>query len=83
MNESEKKIDRMPIEKRNPFQVFLMSEMGVKHGDVLSEEIWANKYGRKISEIIDNPYNMDIRNDIMNDKFKDASDKIHKLLDID
>ncbi|MFH1454991.1 MAG: hypothetical protein ABIF22_01580 [bacterium] len=72
--------ERIPIGKRNPFQIFLMQEMGVKHKDIESGEIWSEKYGRIISEIIDNPNNIEIRDDIMNDKFKDASDKIYKLL---
>ena len=71
---------RIPIEIRNPFQIYLMKEMGVKHGDIDKEIIWAEKYGKKISDIIDNLENSKIREHILSGNFKEAIKQIYEKL---
>jgi hypothetical protein len=66
---------RIPLEQRNIFQIFLMGELGVKHGDYKSQENWV-KNAKEISNIIDDEENVEIRNFIMRGKNKEASDLI-------
>ena len=53
--------DRIPVPERNDFQSFLMQKMGVKRHSGHAEVDWAEAYGRKVSEIIDNASEVEIR----------------------
>lgn len=53
---------RLEIEHRNPLQAFIIKEMlQEKAHDRFSQEDWAARYGKKISDIIDVPEHEDIR----------------------
>jgi len=67
------------LKERNAFQIYLMTKMGVKHGDVESQENWI-KNAKKVSDIIDDEKNEEIRSFIANEKYEEASNLVMALL---
>ena len=64
---------RLPIDKRNPFQVTLMKMMLGEDKTPESKIEWADKYGKIVSDIIDDSSNGKIRSLIMEEKYKEAA----------
>ncbi|MFA5651893.1 MAG: hypothetical protein WC933_00835 [Candidatus Paceibacterota bacterium] len=59
VNENPK--ERLSVPERNHFQGYLMEKMGVHRHSGHAEMEWAEAYGEKISNIIDNPSEKEIR----------------------
>lgn len=57
----ENKKDRIPVPERNDFQSFLMQKMGVIRHSGHAEVDWAEAYATKVSDIIDNVNEEEIR----------------------
>lgn len=81
------KINRIPLKERMAFQVFLVRYMLGERSlektkkEWNEEEIkWAEMYAKVVSDIIDNPENKEIRNLIMEEKYKEASDIMIEML---
>lgn len=62
-------IDKISVEKRNPFHSFLMKKMGVIAHDHDREGKWVQEYAKSVSNIIDNVNNVD------NEEIRDLIDK--------
>lgn len=90
-NENEikvEKINRIPLRERMDFQLVLMQIMLGEKSTYKDEDEWnkitinwAEIYGREVSNIIDNPKNKEIRDLIMEKKYKDASFALIKILE--
>jgi hypothetical protein len=78
--ENNKVID---IKYRNPFQVYLMLEMGVIKGNTESEMKWINENRKLVSGIIDGKVGEDfekIKPLIIEGKYEEASEYVLKTL---
>lgn len=77
--------DRIPLKERNVLQSVIMTKMGVARGDIKAQEEWSKKYilsgGNMISKIIDDPENLEIRNNILSGKFDVAAELVIKKLE--
>ena len=73
--------DRIPTKERNDFQFFLMEKRGVERGDHEAQGKWLKKYGKSVSDIIDNTENKDIRDFIMTGNYDEASKFVIEILE--
>ncbi len=76
-------IERIPMKERNVFQVYLMGKMGVMHGETESQETWAEKYAKLVSDIIDGKNgenNAIIKPLIAEGRYEEASEYVMKIL---
>lgn len=79
--------DRIPLKERLDFQHILIEKMLGKdfrqkprENQILLEIDWAEKYARKVSEIIDDKKNEELRDLIFKSEYNKASDMIILLL---
>ncbi len=78
--------DRMPFNERMAFQVVLIEKMiGTNHISKSKEKFqaemnWAENYALKVSEIIDDPKNKEIRDLIVIHEYKQACELIIPML---
>ena len=72
--------DTIPLEERNNFQILLMKKMLAENASPETEFQWADAYGKKVSEIIDNRAHEYIRELIMDHSYEKAAEEILKLL---
>lgn len=79
--------EAIPLKERMQFQHELISEMLPKdfrdqghERQIMLELDWANIYAKKVSDIIDNKENVEIRDLILNNEYKKACDIIIAML---
>jgi len=84
----ETKVERIPLRQRNHFQIFVIKFMlAEKHIHETTEEwnekvsVWSQAYAKEISNIIDNEENLNIRSLIIEEKYKEASVLVMKILE--
>jgi len=65
-----RRVDRLPIEVRNPFQKFIFNKLNIGDDDV--EKVL--KDGKLISDYIDNPKNVEVRELIVQKEFEKAAE---------
>jgi len=65
--------EKLPVPERNDFQSYLMQKMGVKRHSGHLEVEWAEAYAKKISDIIDNTSEVEIRS-LINEGFQERQD---------
>jgi hypothetical protein len=73
-------IDRIPLKERNAFQGFLATSMIGKDASIEDKIAWADKYGKVVSDIIDNTKNEEIRNYIFRGDHGTASRLVIEML---
>ena len=76
----ENKMERLPLKERNEFQIFLMKNMLGSGSSNEGQIAWADAYAKKVSEIIDNPENKEIREFIMGGKYEEAGEMVKEML---
>jgi hypothetical protein len=77
----QKYADRHSFKKRVGFQVELIKTMlGSENPDEKEQNDWYEKYGNRVSKIIDDPSKVSIRYAITNKNYKDASEMVIAIL---
>jgi len=74
--------NRLEIQFRNPLHALLMKKMlGEKTRDHGAQKVWAEAYGKKISDIIDTPAHEDIRSLARAGEYREAAEIVMKILE--
>ena len=83
-------LDKIPLKERQAFQVFLIQSMLNERSSYESDEKWneegmgwIKKYGKMVSNIIDNVKNEEIRNLIIRGEYEKASVLVKEKLNIE
>jgi hypothetical protein len=80
MGEGTLEVDnRIPLNRRNPFQSYLIQSMFNKEQVPKTEKEWS-AFGETVSKIIDNPKNEKIRELIMEQKYQEALVVLNEIL---
>lgn len=73
-------VDRLELEHRNPLQAALMGKMLGAEAPVGDQLDWINKYGEKVSDLIDHHEHDEIRDLARDGRYEEAAEKLAELL---
>jgi len=73
-------IDQLDLEQRNALQVELMRQMLGENPSLKEELDWVNKYGEKVSDLIDYYEHNEIRNLALEENYVKAAALLRELL---
>ena len=80
-NEIQSGFERLELEYRNKLQAYLIKDMlGEDAHNHVKQEAWAATYGKRVSDLIDNPGHEDIRDLARAGNYTEAVSKLKALL---